>query len=325
MDHRAHVGPVDAHAERDGGDDHDRLAGPEAQQPGPLLDRRQAGMERDRRPIALTQRAGDALGLVAAAAVDDRGGVAITPQRFQQLVQLRCLGSCRDMQVGTVERGHQQLGVRHRQRVDDVGAGARVGGGGEGDPRHAGQALRQLRQQAVFGPELVTPGRHAVRLVDGDHRDGKARQPVQHVAQQQPLGRHVEKVEAAVLEVTADARGLVRLQFRMQGGRPHAELAQRRHLIVHQRDQGRDHQPHAGPAQGRELVADALAAAGRHQQQGVVARHHAVDRPPLQAAEARKPEHPRQHRVRIVPARGDRGPGTIPEAGRGVGAGQHGA
>ena len=51
----------------------------------------------------------------------------------------------------------------------------------------------------------------------------------------------------------------------MQGGGRDAELAQAGDLVVHQGNERRDHEGGAGAAQGRDLVAQALAAAGFHQ------------------------------------------------------------
>ena len=82
----------------------------------------------------------------------------------------------------------------------------------------------------------------------------------------------------------------------MQRAGGDAELAQRRHLVVHQRDQRRHDHRGAGAAQRRHLVADALAAAGGHQHQRVAAGHHVVDHLLLLAAKGRKAEHAPQHR-----------------------------
>ena len=56
------------------------------------------------------------------------------------------------------------------EALDDVGARQRVGGGGEGDARHAGIALGQHRELQVVLAEVVAPLADAVRLVDGEHR-----------------------------------------------------------------------------------------------------------------------------------------------------------
>ena len=47
----------------------------------------------------------------------------------------------------------------------------RVGGGGAGDERHAGEQPAQLPELHVLGPEVVAPLADAVRLVDGEEGD----------------------------------------------------------------------------------------------------------------------------------------------------------
>ena len=63
----------------------------------------------------------------------------------------------------------------------------------------------------------------------------------------------------------------------MEGGGPHPGLAQGRHLVVHQGDQGRDHHAGAGAAEGRDLITEGFAAAGGHQHQGRATAHHMAD------------------------------------------------
>ena len=71
------------------------------------------------------------------------------------------------------------------------------------------------------------------------------------------------------LRSTDSARG--RIQRRVEERRAHAELAQRLHLVLHQRDQRRDHDRRALAQQRRQLVAQRLAAAGGHEHQRVAA------------------------------------------------------
>ena len=85
----------------------------------------------------------------------------------------------------------------------------------------------------------------------------------------------------------------------MQRRRGDAELAQCGDLIVHQRDQRRNHDRGAGAAQGGKLVAQALAAAGRHQHQRVAAGHDVPHRRLLQAAEGREAEDAAQNLGRV--------------------------
>ena len=71
---------------------------------------------------------------------------------------------------------------------------------------------------------------------------------------------------------------------------------QRRHLVVHQRDQRRDDDGQAIREDGRQLVAERLAAAGGHQHQRIAAIQDMLNRLPLLRSE------------RVVPVR-------VPERG----------
>ena len=57
----------------------------------------------------------------------------------------------------------------------------------------------------------------------------------------------------------------------VEKGCRHARLAQLHHLILHQRDQRRDHDGEPIDEQRRQLVAERFAAAGRHHDQGIAA------------------------------------------------------
>jgi len=56
---------------------------------------------------------------------------------------------------------------------------------------------------------------------------------------------------------------------RLDAGQP-----ERRHLVFHQRNQRRHDEADARPDQRRDLVAERLAAAGRHQDEGAVSGDH---------------------------------------------------
>ena len=84
----------------------------------------------------------------------------------------------------------------------------------------------------------------------------------------------------------------------------HARLLQRRHLVGHQRDQRRDDEAEAGPDQGGDLVAQALAAAGRQHGQRAAPGQHLADHAGLQAAEVGVTEGAAQDVARSLQVRG---------------------
>ena len=201
--------------------------------------------------------------------------------------------------------GRSKLATKCRAppRFSRVAISARRGlGGGRGqrDPRHVGPALVQHRQRQVVGPEVVAPLGHAVRLVDGEQRDLAAVQQPHRRLGPQPLRRQVEQVELAGQERRLDPPPLVRVLGRVEEPGPHPQRGQRVDLVLHQRDQRRDDHAGAVPHQRGDLVAQRLAAAGRHQHERVAAGDDVVDDLLLLAAERVVAEHPPQHLQRPV-------------------------
>jgi hypothetical protein len=94
---------------------------------------------------------------------------------------------------------------------------------------------------------------------------------------QQALGRDVDQVEFVLAQPPLDFRRGGEILRGIEEGGAHAGLQQRVDLVLHQRDQRRDHDADARPQQRRDLVAQRLAAAGRHQHQRVAAADHVLD------------------------------------------------
>ena len=80
----------------------------------------------------------------------------------------------------------------------------------------------------------------------------------------------------------------------------HARLLQGGHLVGHQRDQRRDDEAEARPHQRRDLVAQALAAAGRQHGERAAPRQHLADHTGLQAAEVGMTERAAQYVARSI-------------------------
>ena len=140
-------------------------------------------------------------------------------------------------------------------------------------------------------------------FVHRDQRQPDPRQAIHRAVAQQPLRRDVQQIKAFLDQVAGDGSRFRRVDFRMQRAGVDTDLTKRRHLVVHQRDQRRDDDRGAGTAQRRHLIADALAATGRHQHKGVAASHHMVDCRILLAAKAGKTENLAQH-LRGIAKRG---------------------
>ena len=246
---------------------------------------------------------------VAGQAVDDpRLARMLVADEAQQLLARLALLDDPVADVGAVEAGHEHARLGQQSLLDLV-ARRRVGGGGQRDARHLRESLAQQAELAVFGAEVVAPLRHAVRLVDREQRQSGAgmhlvEQP-QAALGQQPLRRDVQQIEFAGAHPALDRGCLGAAQRAVKEGGAHAEFAERGDLVLHQRDQRRDHHTHARAQQRRDLVGQRLAAAGGHQHQRIAAAGHVLDHLALEAAEAGIAEHLVEQGIGVARAGGN--------------------
>jgi hypothetical protein len=133
-----------------------------------------------------------------------------------------------------------------------------------------GPALVQQVELAVFGPEVVAPLRHAVRLVDGEQRAARALEQVEEARRQQALGRDVQQVELAASSALDRAR-LARVSVELRNAARTPSCAAPRPGPASARSAARRRSPVPFAQQRRHLVAQRLAAAGGHQHQRVAA------------------------------------------------------
>ena len=205
MRDEAHVRLVDAHAERDGGDDHDAVLVDEAI----LVAGAQAGIEAgvigQRRDAGAGQRCRGILDLGARQAIDDAGvaRVALADEGLE-LGRRILLFDDFVADVRTVETRDETRRAGKAKPGHDLLARHVVGGGGQRNARHVGKALGEDGQADIFGTEIMPPLRHAMRLVDREQRDVGLSEQGQAARRQQPLGRDIEQVEVA--GAAADAR-----------------------------------------------------------------------------------------------------------------------
>ncbi len=296
MCHEADVRLVDTHAERDRGHHDQPVLAQEPRLvhgPGPRVE---PGVVRQRREPFGAQELRRLLHRSPGQAVDDaRLSRMLGAQQPQQLAAWLVLRLDPVLDVGPVEAGHEVAGLTESESRDDLAQRLPGRGGRHGDPRHRGPPLVQHGQPQVVGPEVVSPLRHAVRLVDREqgHR-APVEQPQRRVGPQ-PLRGQVEQVELAVSERVLDPAPFVQILGRVQEPGSHAQHGQRVDLVLHERDQRRDDHPGAVPDQRRDLVAQRLAAAGRHQRDRVPAVAQVLDDFLLLPAERAVPEHAMQH------------------------------
>ena len=177
MGDEAHVGLVDAHAEGDGRDHDHAFLLEEAVLVALARRGVEAGVIGQRDAALAAEPRRHLLDAAARQAIDDagiardarpRGRPGAAPWRRPW----RARGS--GCWAGRSRRRRSRASLE-LEPLDDVAARRPVGGGGERDARHVGKALVQDRELAVFRAEIVAPLRDAMRLVDGEERELRAR------------------------------------------------------------------------------------------------------------------------------------------------------
>ncbi|MNF56383.1 hypothetical protein D3C84_378670 [compost metagenome] len=242
-------------------------------------------MVRQCRVALLAEERGHFVDFLARQAIDDARIAAALGKKREQLLARLLLGHDAIEDVRPVETRQEALGVLQVQARDDLFAGPLVGGGGQGDARYMGKQLGQLAQLQVFGAEVMTPLRNAVGFVDGEQRNIKALQERQHARLDQAFWCQVQHFHFATLDPCGQVTLLLGAQGRIEGRGGNTQFVQGRDLIVHQRNQRRNHDRQAFAQQCRHLETQGFAATGRHQHQGVAAAGHALNDCTLAATE----------------------------------------
>ena len=101
----------------------------------------------------------------------------------------------------------------------------------------------------------MTPLRDAVRFVDRDQRKPARRQQHEAALGEQALGRHIEQIQLAAARAGFYLGNLGPAQRRIEKRGPHAELRERSHLILHERDERRHHHARSLSQQRGNLIA----------------------------------------------------------------------
>ena len=290
---RAHVGLVDAHPEGVGGDDDVRLAAHERVLRAGALVGAEARVVGGRVDAFGAEHRRDLLGRLARAAVDDRRAVLRVLEAGDErrpLARDTALTVEREdveTQVGPVEAGPHTLGFPEAEPGDDLLCDLRRRGRGAGHRRRVAELADDRGQSQIVGPEVVAPLGHAVRLVDDEQRDRPLRDRVAEGGRGEPLGGGEDDRRGAAADVRE------RLLIVLAAGehdRRVPEVGEPRALVAHERDQRRDDDGQIVSGQRRQLVAEALAAAGGHHDERVAPLERRDDRLALAGPEGGEPE-----------------------------------
>ncbi len=270
MNHIIHVGLINAHAEGIGSH-HDLnpvfLKGFLIFLPAPVT---HACMIGARSIACLFQLDGYFLHSPAGGAINNAALVFPCPQQALQGCFLILGVEHVKEQIGAVKAGGSFHRVLEAKQADNVAA--HLGGSGSRKRPHRGtlgQSVNKVRNLQIAGAEILPPLGNTVGFIHGNQADRRLHGKAAEGQGIQPLRRHVDD---AVRPLTGTLCSKVQLpggQAAVQVGGRHAGSNQAHDLILHEGNQGRNHQSNSRGHQGRNLIAHAFSGAGGHDPQCV--------------------------------------------------------
>ena len=225
-----------------------------------------------RRPAdLLAEERPDRLAAGPARRIDDgRAGVLLEgPRQHGELVGFAAGLDDRVSEVRPVEAGDELRRVLKVELVGDVAADEVGGRGRQGDARGKPDRSPRVADPGVIRPEVVAPLADAVGLVDGEQGRLDPRHRLDEPMAPEPLGGDVDEVIPPRLDLDQPGPLLLGVERAIEQRRAEAPADEDVDLIFHQGDQGADDQGEAVEQERRKLVAEALAAAGRHDAEDV--------------------------------------------------------
>jgi hypothetical protein len=226
---------------------------------------------------------------LARKAIHDAGRTTISGEEIEQLPTRVVAFDHGVADVGSVEAGNEYARRIESEARDDLLPGQLIRRRGQGDARHLRVALVQGRELDVLGTEIVPPLRDAMGLVDGEQGQASALLEVIHQCEeaigQQALRGDIDQVEFVCTQLAFDFGGRGKILRGIEEGGPHPGLQEGVDLILHQRDQRGNYHADAPAQHGRDLVAEGLAATGRHQDQCIATADQVADDLLLRPAE----------------------------------------
>ncbi len=135
----------------------------------------------------------------------------------------------------------------------------------------------------------MPPLADTMRLVDHEQRDGTVAHEVAQVAVERFRGEEHQLVLPGTEGIHART-AFVELQCGVDRGHGESQPRDGIHLVLHQRDERRDHEHGSVEQSRRQLVRERLARSGWHQRDTVLAGQHRVDDFTLPGPELVKPE-----------------------------------
>ena len=182
------------------------------------------------------------------------------------------LGANLVKEVRAIERRFEDRSIGHTQILLDVHLHLGCSRSRKCNERSLADIVDNGAYAAILRAEIVSPLRDTVRLVDGIERNFDLAQECHIILLCERLGGKVQQFGLACQNVATHLidRCLVERRVQKVGNtRLGGERAHSIDLILHQGDKGRDDDCHTIHNKRRQLVAQRLTTARRHQHKGV--------------------------------------------------------
>ena len=178
--------------------------------------------------------------------------------------------------------------------LEDIALHLWRGGSGEGDDGRTAYLVHEAAYPPVFRAEIVAPFRDAVRFVHRVEGYVDFFQKGYVLVLGEGFGSDVEYLGAPgdeiclnIIDLLPGKRGIQEVGYALVAA---DESAQYIYLVLHERDERRDHNGRAIRHKGRQLVAEALPSPRRHEHKGIAAVEKVVYHPLLVSLEVIVPE-----------------------------------
>ena len=261
----AYIRLVDPHPERIGRDHH----------PGPVIDkillarparlRAHACMVSSHRESRVLQFQVQLVHSFSRGAVDDP---AFLPVLFYIAADLFLLVSCSadlEVKIFPVESGDRLIGLFQFKRSDDILPHPLCRRRGKRrDHRPRRKPPDEVEDPHIARTEILSPLGDAVRLIHSDHGELRVAGKVQKPRRLQSLRSHIDDLVPSCFCQFQRLCDLSLRQGTVDVGRVDPRLVERLHLVHHQRDQRRHHHRDPRHQKRRQLIAQRLPGAGRH-------------------------------------------------------------
>ena len=291
MGHKPDIRTVDPHAEGIRGNDNVRLTVHEGVLGLLPLGVRHAGMVSRDAQAQIGKRLVHLFHLLAGGTINNARLVA-----FYKIVQplvlllVRIARSNPEMQILPGKTAYNGYRIIQMQMLQNIVPHSGRSRGRQGCNLWTPHGLNSAAKLQIIRTEIMPPLAQAMSLIHGNHVHVHSRQGSHESLVAKAFRSYVHQLVASFLHAGQAFLLLRKTQGTVDHGRGNAFDNKGIHLVLHQGNQRTNHQAHAFPAQSGKLVAQGLAAPGRHYHQNVAALHDGSHHAVLPFPQPGKPE-----------------------------------